>query len=95
MSCDGRVELVAGVVGGLRAARRQLGDARQPFLQLIVEAAVRVARLQLQEAQHQRAAEAQQRGREGRAHAAQRRGEAVLQLVEHGDAVGGPGCRGS
>ena len=47
-----------------------------------------VARLQLQEAQHQRAGETQQRGRERRAHAAQRRGEAVLQLVEHGDAVG-------
>jgi hypothetical protein len=50
---------------------------------------VGVARLQLQEAQHQGPAEAQQRGGEGGAHAAQRRGQPALEFIEHGDAVGG------
>ena len=82
---DGGIKLLAGELTGMRgtAARRQVGDAGQPFLELIVEAAVGVAGLQFQEAEHQRAAEAQQRGREGGAHAAQGRGQSVLQLVEH------------
>ena len=57
---DGLVELVAGEIGGVGDAGSQLRDTRQPFLQLIVETAVSMARLQLQEAQHQRAAKPQQ-----------------------------------
>ena len=74
-----------------RCARRQLGDAGQPFLELVVEPAVGVAGLQLQEAQHERAGEAEQRRRERRSHALQRRGQAGLQVGEHGDVVGGAG----
>ena len=55
----------------------------EPVLEVGVEAVLRLARLQVEEAEHQRAGEAEQRGRERDAHAAQRRGEAFLQRVEH------------
>ena len=55
---------------------------REPVLEIGVEAVLRLAGLQVEEAEHQRAGEAEQRGRERNAHAAERRGEALLQRVE-------------
>jgi hypothetical protein len=60
----------------------RIGDGRKPVLQFGVEAVLGAAGLEVEEAQHQRAGEAEQRGREGRAHAGQRRGEAELERVE-------------
>ena len=56
---------------------------REPVFELGVEAVLRLARLQIEEAEHQRAGEAEQRGRERDAHAGERRGEAFAQRVEH------------
>jgi hypothetical protein len=47
-----------------------------------VEAVLRLARLQIEEAQNERAGEAEQRGRERDAHAAKRRGESPAQRFE-------------
>ena len=77
-----RAAHVAGAAGD-RLRHRSAVDAevvhrgRQPVFELGVEAVLRLARLQVEEAEHQRAGEAEQRGRERDAHAAERRGEAL------------------
>ena len=76
----------AGGFGGL-----QLGDAGEPILELVVEAPLRVAGLQIEEAQDQRAGEAEHRAGEGRAHALERAGQAFLQLIEQHHALAGIG----
>ena len=71
-----------------RARRRLAADAEiahgggEPVLQLGVEAVLRLAGLQVEEAQHQRAGQPEQRRRERDAHAAERRGEALLERIE-------------
>ena len=65
---------------GRRRCRTTVGDRRQPVLELGVEAVLRVAGLQVEEAEDQRAGEAEQRGREGGAHAGERRRRPCLQL---------------
>ena len=65
----------------------QVGDRGQPVFELGVEARLRAAGLQVEEAEHQRAGKAEQRRREGRAHAGQRRRQPGLQRVEHRAAV--------
>ena len=55
----------------------------QPVLEVGVEAVLRLSRLQVEKAQHERSGQAEQGGREGDAHAAERRGEAGLHRVEH------------
>ena len=74
-----------------RHVGREVGDRGQPVFQLGVEARLRPAGLQVEEAEHQRTGEAEERGREGRAHAGERRGKAGLQRVEHGGRVAGAG----
>src|SRR5262249_52427455 len=54
----------------------------QPVLEIGVEAVLRLARLQVEKTKHQRTRKAEQRGRERNAHAAERRGEPVLEPVE-------------
>ena len=73
----------AEVLGGGAAAafdqlRVEVGDRRQPVLEVVVEHVLRLAGLEVEEAEDQRAGEAEQRGREGGAHAAERLGEAGL-----------------
>ena len=63
----------------------------KPVFQVDVEAVLRLARLQVEEAEHERAGETEQRGREGDAHAGERRGEAFLQGVEHGAGIAAEG----
>ena len=62
----------------------EAGKARQPVLQLVVEAILRLARLEIEEAQHERAGEAEHRGGKGGRHAGKRTGQAAFQLVENG-----------
>ncbi len=77
----------ADLVGRLRPRRHrrdddvggQVGDRGEPVFELGVEARLRAAGLQVEEAEHERAGEAEERGREGRAHAGKRRGETGLQ----------------
>ncbi len=54
----------------------------EPVFEVGIEAVLRLARLQVEEAEDQRSGEAEQRGRERNAHAAERRGQAFLQRVE-------------
>ena len=76
------------IAGARRASTvRSLHGGREPVFQFGVEAVLRLARLQIEEAEHQRAGKAEQRGRERNAHAAERRGEAFAQRVEHGAGV--------
>ena len=65
----------------------QVGHRRQPVFELGVEAGLRAAGLQVEKAEDERAGKAEQRRREGRAHAGKRRGEPGLQRVEHGAGV--------
>ena len=65
----------------------RIGDGRQPVLQLRVEAVLRLPRLQVEEAEHQRARKAEERGREGDAHARERRRQTRLQVLEDGAGV--------
>ncbi|EAV45693.1 hypothetical protein SIAM614_23777 [Stappia aggregata IAM 12614] len=62
--------------------RINVGDRGEPVFQFVVESVLRLAGLQIQEAQHQRARETEQRGREGRAHAGERRFQARFQVLE-------------
>src|SRR5262249_57408096 len=55
----------------------------EPVLEVGVEAVLRPAALQVQEAEDERAGEAEQRGRERDAHAAERRAEPFLEGIEH------------
>src|SRR5215813_3865084 len=55
----------------------------QPILEFRVEAVLRLARLQIEETEHERAGEAEQRGGKGNTHAREGCGEAVAQRVEH------------
>ena len=54
----------------------------EPVFEVGVEAVLRLARLQIEKAEDQRAGEAEQRRRKRDAHASERRGEAFLQRVE-------------
>ena len=68
-------------------SERQVGDRGEPVFELGVEAGLGAAGLQVEKAEDERAGKAEQRGREGRAHAGQRRGKPGLQRVEHGVGV--------
>ncbi len=68
---------VAGIAAG------QPGETGEPLLHLVVEAVLRLARLQVEEAQHQRARQTEQRRAERGAHARHRRRQPGLELVEH------------
>ena len=72
--------------GGLAADVAHRGG--EPVLQVGIEAVLRLTRLKVEEAEHQRAGKAEQRGRKGNAHAAERRGQPALDLLEHRAAVG-------
>jgi len=74
----------AAADGSARQARLR----RQPFFEIVVEAVLRLARLQIAEAEHDRARKPEQRCAEGRPHAGQRCFEAGLQIVEEGGRVG-------
>jgi hypothetical protein len=79
----GQVELQ--ICGSPPARRRgDIGDRRQPVLEVVVEAVLRLARLQVEKAEHQRTGQAEQRGRKRRPHAGQRGREAGLELFEYG-----------
>src|SRR6266700_1964837 len=69
--CDGHLAAAIFAHGG-----------GEPVFEVGVEAVLRLARLQVEEAEDQRAGEAKQRARKRDAHAAERRGEALLQRVE-------------
>src|SRR6185369_11078457 len=59
-------------------------DSRgQPVLEFRVEAVLRLARLQIEETEHERTGKAEQRGGKRNTHARERRGKAVAQGVEH------------
>ena len=73
---------------GLAFARGDVGDGGQPVLEIDVEAVLRLRRLEIEEAEDQRSGEAEQRGREGQAHALERRLQALLQLVEQCGGLG-------
>ena len=79
-SLDGVLQVAGGASGAL--AGIFLHGRGQPVFQIGVEAVLRLTRLQVEEAEDQRAGEAEQRRRERDAHAAERRGEAFLQRVE-------------
>ena len=63
-------------------ARGEAGKARQPVLQLVIEAILRLTRLEIEEAQHERAGEAEHRGGKGGRHAGERTGQTAFELVE-------------
>ena len=65
----GRQRRAAAELGQAAIRHGEPRDAREPFLELVVEVLLGLARLQVEEAQDQRAREAEQRGAEGRAHA--------------------------
>ena len=71
-----------------RGAGLRLDMAGEKILQLGVEAVLRLPRLQIEEAEDQRAGEAEQRGGERNAHAGDRRRQAALEIVEHRRRVG-------
>ena len=66
--------------GGLAGIFAHRGG--EPVFEVGIEPVLRLARLQVEKAEDQRAGEAEQRGRKRNAHAAERRGEAFLQGVE-------------
>src|SRR5262245_51262131 len=57
--------------------------ARQPVFEVGVKAVLRLPRLEVEEAEHQRAREAEERRRERDAHAAERSGKSALQILEN------------
>jgi hypothetical protein len=61
--------------------------APPPLLELVVEAVLRLAGLEIEETQDQRSGKTKERGGKGRAHACERPGKAHLQVVEDGDHV--------
>jgi hypothetical protein len=63
------------------------GQAGEPLLEIVVEAVLRLGGLKIDEAEDEGAGQAEQRRAEGRAHAAQGRRQARLQIVEHDDHV--------
>ena len=67
--------------------RNQIADHQR--LQLGVMVVLGVEQLQFQEAQRQRAHQAEQRGRKRGAHAAQRRRQPILELGDQGHGIGG------
>ena len=72
-------------VAGARAvvAAGQPGQAGEPLLHLVVEAVLRLVRLEIEEAQDQGAREAEQRRAERGAHAGHGCCEPALEIVEH------------
>ena len=77
--------LVAGRSAGL--GRLVVDRGGQPVFQFGVEAVLRLARLQIEEAEDQRSGETEQRGRKRNAHAAERSGKALAQGFEHGAGI--------
>ena len=75
---------------GIDAGDAELGDRGQPLLELAVEAVLRVAGEELEQADDQRAGEAEQRRAEGGAHAAELALEPAHQRVERGHARSAP-----
>ena len=75
----------AGGQPAAAAARRAdvLHRGGEPVFEIGVEAVLRLAGLQIEKAEDQRAGEPEQRRRERNAHAAERRGQAFLERVEH------------
>ena len=73
-----------GASGIASTMRRRLDVAGEKLLELGIESILRLARLEVEEAEDQRAGEAEQRRGERHAHAGDRRGEAGLEVVEHG-----------
>ena len=67
----------------------EVGDGREPVLEVVVEHVLRLPGLEVEEAEDERAGKAEERGRERRAHAAQRRGEAGLEVLEDDAGVAG------
>src|ERR671929_6265 len=72
-----RLAGLAAFLGGQR-----LRQAREPVFELGVEAVLRLAGLEVEKTEDERAREAEERGREGNAHAAQGRRQARLQVLE-------------
>ncbi len=58
----------------------ELGHGSHPVFEIGIEGVLRLAGLEVEKAQDQRAGKAEQGGREGGAHAAQRRGETFLEV---------------
>ena len=63
---------------------RRLHVAGEELLELGIESILRLARLEVEKAEDERAREAEQRGGERDAHAGDRRGKAGLEVIEHG-----------
>src|SRR6185312_371860 len=61
----------------------------KPVLKVGVKAALRLAGLQIEEAENERAGKTEERRRKRNAHAVQRRGEAVFQVLEGGRGFAG------
>ncbi len=55
---------------------------RKPVFEIRIETILRLARLQIEEAEHERAGKAEQRRGKGDAHAAERRGKTAFQILE-------------
>ncbi len=84
---EGRHPGVAGIPAQSAAGEARV--TRQPLLEVVVEAVLSEPRLQIEESQHERAGEAEERGAEGGAHAAQGRGEAGFQRFEGARRIAG------
>ena len=67
--------------------RRRLDVAGEKLLELGIEPILRLAGLEIEKAENQGTREAEQRGGERNAHAGDRRGQALLEVVEHGRRV--------
>src|SRR6202008_3959479 len=79
------LQIAAGAGGGLAGIFAHRGG--KPVLEIGIEAVLRLARLQVEETEDQRAGKAEQRRRERNAYAAERRGEAFLEGVEQGAGI--------
>src|SRR5438552_4143385 len=55
----------------------------EPVLEFGIEPVLRLARLQVEEAEHERAGKSEQRGRKGNSHSAERRGQSLLERIEN------------
>ena len=62
-----------GAAAALDQLRVEVGDRRQPVLEVVVEHVLGLAGLEVEEAEDQRAGKAEERGRERGPHAAERR----------------------
>src|SRR5262249_57411992 len=79
--CDGGHGAVARAAA--EPLRLDVGDGgRQPVLELVVEAVLGLAGLQVEETEDERTRQAEQRGRERDAHAAEWGSETVLEILK-------------